>query len=582
MIANLAMLLLAAAEPAAVTGISIMPVADRTEVLIEVDGPVTIDDFSLGDPDRLVIDIAGAQHALPADRFNGIRRGGVLAVRSSQYRANVVRVVLELSEPVSYTVRQEGSSVRVIFKNPGGSFDAWRSIGAGAAVETAPVEVRPVQATRPTTARVQEPVVAQQFPEEPRITVSFEAAPMLDVIATFAAFSGRSIVAGPNVTGNVTADINNQPWDLALEAILESHGYTISERDSGILQVIPLADLRERETIEDLVTRNFRIRYTSVDSIVPAIQGLLTERGRVTRASATNTLIVTDGRSVLQRIEPLIEQLDVRTPQVTIAAKLVFIDRTTLEELGVVYDLKDSRGSQFNSVVSGFRDIDGDGVLEPNEATDEDVILLGGSSIAALANAQSRVASPTLRLVTTLLLGRHSLITFIDALESLQLSDIQAAPVVTVLDHRQARIQVGEETPVRTIDAGAGGGTGGAFPQATVTFRETGVILQVTPHVTGDQVLLELHAERSNLAAAPSDLGITFQTQESDTQVLVNDGETVVIGGLTIIEKTQARSGIPFLMDLPVIGRLFSTTTDRENKRDLMIMVTPHIVRDGV
>ncbi|MGH7480740.1 MAG: type II and III secretion system protein, partial [Longimicrobiales bacterium] len=163
----------------------------------------------------------------------------------------------------------------------------------------------------------------------------------------------------------------------------------------------------------------------------------------------------------------------------------------------------------------------------------------------------------------------------------LQLSDIQAAPVVTVLDNRQARIQVGEETPVRIIEAGAGGTGGGSFPQATVTFRETGVILEVTPHVTGDQVLLELHAERSNIAAAPSDLGITFQTQESDTQVLVNDGETVVIGGLTIIEKSQARSGIPFLMDLPVLGKLFATTQEREVKRDLMIMVTPHIVREG-
>jgi type IV pilus assembly protein PilQ len=102
----------------------------------------------------------------------------------------------------------------------------------------------------------------------------------------------------------------------------------------------------------------------------------------------------------------------------------------------------------------------------------------------------------------------------------------------------------------------------------------------VTPHVTGNQVLLDLRAERSNVGAAPSDVGVIFQTQNASTQVLVNDGETVVIGGLTIIEKTKSRTGIPLLMDLPVIGALFRNETERENKRDLLIMVRAHIVRE--
>ena len=110
--------------------------------------------------------------------------------------------------------------------------------------------------------------------------------------------------------------------------------------------------------------------------------------------------------------------------------------------------------------------------------------------------------------------------------------------------------------------------------------------LELTP--TGVELLgyarrmLELHAERSNIAAAPSDLGFTFQTQEAQTQVLVEDGETAVIGGLTIIEKTESRAGIPILMNIPVVGALFRQTLERENKRDLLIMVTPHIVREGM
>ena len=125
-------------------------------------------------------------------------------------------------------------------------------------------------------------------------------------------------------------------------------------------------------------------------------------------------------------------------------------------------------------------------------------------------------------------------------------------------------------------------GSGQNAPQATVRTEQTGIILRVTPHIVGNsQVMLELHAERSNLAAAPSDLGFTFQTQEAETQILVDNGETAVIGGLTIIEKQNVRAGIPFLMDLPVLGALFRNTLTRENKRDLLIMVTPHIVREG-
>jgi type IV pilus assembly protein PilQ len=131
------------------------------------------------------------------------------------------------------------------------------------------------------------------------------------------------------------------------------------------------------------------------------------------------------------------------------------------------------------------------------------------------------------------------------------------------------------------LDLGAqAGGGGAALPAATVDYQETGVILRVTPHVTGEQVLLEIHAERSDAVPASSDIGFVFTTQNASTQVLVRDGETTVIGGLTITEKSRVRTGIPLLMDLPVLGALFRNTREQENKRDLLIMVTPHIVRN--
>jgi type II secretory pathway component GspD/PulD (secretin) len=250
-----------------------------------------------------------------------------------------------------------------------------------------------------------------------------------------------------------------------------------------------------------------------------------------------------------------------------------------MNELGIIYDLKDSRGNQLNTIVSGMADLNGDGILE---STSNNVVLLGGNSIAGLANASIRVAQPQLQILTSLVLNRHSLITFIEALGQTTMSEVQAAPTVTVLANREALVQVGERTPIRVIDAGSSGTSESSqAPRATVSIQETGIILRVTPHVVGNQVLLDLRAENSRVSLAPSDIGITFSTQLSQTQVLVNDGETTVIGGLTVVEKSHVRTGIPGLMEIPFLGALFRTTRDLETKRDLLIMVTPNIIREA-
>jgi len=120
----------------------------------------------------------------------------------------------------------------------------------------------------------------------------------------------------------------------------------------------------------------------------------------------------------------------------------------------------------------------------------------------------------------------------------------------------------------------------GGFPTATVQFEETGIILTATPHVTGgDHILLTLRVERSAADFAESDIGLIFRTQNVETRVLVRDGETVVMGGLTVTERIEVRSGIPLLMNLPLLGALFRSTSELETQRDLMILVTPHIVQ---
>jgi type IV pilus assembly protein PilQ len=552
-----------------VTEVTITPMASQTSVLISVDGGVQFRDFTMEGPHRLVVDLMGANHALPQDDFAAVNRGGIVSMRTSQYSEDVVRVVFVLDRALGYTVMEDPRGLRISLENPTGDFEPWSS---GAMEPFDPTSLIPVAAA---------PVVQ----ESRRISVTWTEAPINDVLLAFAAFSGKSIVPGSNVTGMfVTADINDQPWDVALRTILQGQGLAAAEDEYGIIRVDNISDLNDREAIEPVITRTYRISYATATEAQTAVQPLLTERGNVTVSQSTNTLIVSDIQRIHTDISALVSQLDVETPQVSIQAKIIFVNRTDLDELGVTYELKDSRGNQFNTLTSGQADLDGDGTLE---AVSEPVVALGGNSVAALGNATARVTAPTLQILTSLVMGRHQLVAFIDALSAVQLSDVEAAPQVTVLDNQQADILVGEITPIRTIDAGSGGaqgaGGGGAqFPTAQVAQQETGIKLQATPHVTDDNhILLEVLAERSAAELADSDAGFIFRTQRAQTRVLVEDGETVVIGGLTQTERTEAVAGIPLLMDLPLIGGLFRTRRNNQIQRDLIILVTPNIVRSG-
>ena len=258
---------------------------------------------------------------------------------------------------------------------------------------------------------------------------------------------------------------------------------------------------------DSLVTRTYRINYVPVAEMQVSLEPLASERGNISMNPTTNTLIVTDVPSVIQRVDQMVQQLDVRTPQVTIEAKIIFVNRTDAEELGIVYDLKDSRGNSLNRVHPAPDPQD------PTEGTHDNLVLLGGNSIAALGNANSRVQGPQLETLISLVLGRFTLVSFLEALQLAELSDVQAAPVVTTLDNQEAEIWVGERTPIRVVDlaSGAAAGGGGATvtaPRATAELVETGIRLRVTPHITADRrILMQMHAERSSAQLAATDIG---------------------------------------------------------------------------
>ncbi|CAN5232508.1 hypothetical protein BH23GEM4_BH23GEM4_12500 [soil metagenome] len=565
----------ARADSGSVTNVRLEANAGRAELTIEVTGDFRWSDFQLSDPARLVIDVGNARSSLPAKSFDGIDRGGVEAVRTSQFRADVVRLVVDLERTTAYRVERVPEGLRISLAGSAQAFQPWSAAESGAYAAELPAFPQQTASAAPAVQQQR-----QQQSQARRITVNFFEADIRDVLDSFAEFTGRSIIPGRGVEGTITANINDQPWDIALRELMGAYGYAVQELPSGIIRVDNLENLATARTQEPLVTQTFRINYLPVGELVETLTPMKTERGQISANPSTNTLIFTDVAGVVDNIARLIGQLDTRTAQVAIQAKIVFVNRTDVEELGVTYDLKDSRGNSLNRLVS---------VPDPNnpgEFTNQDLVLLGGSSIAALGNANARISGASLETVISLVLGRYTLVTFLDALQTAELSDVQASPLVTTLSNQEANILVGERTPIRVVDLGsptAAAGAGGAVARATTELVETGIKLRVTPYVTADRrILLQLRAARSSAQLAATEIGVLFQTQEAGTRLLVNDGETAVIGGLTVTEVTQTRAGIPILMDLPIVGALFRTTRSREQKRDLLIMVTPHIVEERI
>ena len=637
----------------AVRSVSVVPASGRAEIVIGVDASVDVDDFALESPYRVVVDLKGAVLAM-SPRYDRQPRGGVVNVRAAMFKPNVVRVVIEMDGAHSYDVTRKDGEVRISVNGGASNFASWYSDASMAKRQAANSENTQSAASAPasTTAAVSKTAEAADdtdddtsvspssdistsyspadapkmrltsaaaLSDQPRITVTYQDADIRDVIAAFAAFSGRTIVVGKDVQGTITAEIKNQPWDVALRAILQGQGLAAAEDPlSGIITVDSYKNIASKAASEPLVTQMVAVNYAKAATLVSTLTGLLARdctpgsvpqsqqnaqtscyaRGAVAADTATNTLLITEAASRMPDLLSYVKNLDVRTPQVAIKAKIIFVNRTDIEEMGLSYDLGTGNDQFFSQLVQRIDpttskpvDTNGDGVPDAfggGTAFTGDRVLLGGNALSAIANANARVVNPALKLVFSAALGKFQLTSFLDALQEVQLADLQAEPSIVTLDNRRAEILVGQEIPIRVLDLGTQGqqGGGGAqgtnVPRATVQLKEVGIILSVTPHITNNrQVLLNLHAENSDAQLASSDVGFIFGKQRADNQLLVADGETAVIGGLTVTQVTSSKSGIPLLVDLPLIGRLFGVTRTSEQKRDLLNLVTPHIIDEG-
>ncbi len=475
-----------------------------------------------------------------------------------------------------------------------------------------------------TDARVMRPVQqAQQRSAQPRITVTYQGSDIRDVLAAFAAFSGRTIIPSSAVpAAKVDAEIRDQPWDVALQAILASQGLAATEDANGIIIVDTQERIAARSATEPLVTRIVRLNYqratavgeqirqrllqcipsertsTSGNNINPAAvpgqppvagpppaqptiagaptssgggSGSCVGRGNVSADEVTNSVSITSPSSVVDDLVAFAETLDLRQPQVNIKAKIVLVNRTDLDALGIKYDLG-SRNQFFSQIVQRT-----DSTGKAGSPNDPPQVLLGGNTVSAIANASGVIQGSALQLIYSTALGNFDFTTFLDALQQVSLLDVQAEPSVTILNNRTAELISGSQVPFVPTAGGAGTSLTGPI---TVERVQTGVTLRVTPSVTNNRQIM-MKVETINSGATFSPNGTLIDNNSSRSELLVPDGQTVVIGGLTQTTVQLVKSGIPLLVDLPIIGHLFGYTNRQETRRDLLILITPHIVDEG-
>ena len=383
-----------------------------------------------------------------------------------------------------------------------------------------------------------------------RVSLDIQGADIRTVMRSLAEYSGTNIVVGREVQGSVTVNLTEVPWIDALNTICRTQGLGWVEEE-GIIRIETLDNLRKEDvarstadrTLEDLqpmTTQIVRAVYATATELKPAIEKTLTARGHVEVDPRTNSLVITDvSRRVSAAVE-MVQHLDSRTPQIEITAKLVDVDARFTRELGI------------NWTAYGLHSDD-------------------GRTTGDIEVTPTQIIDPAANVRFGLVRSWGTFNAMLTALEQDNKADIISNPRITTVNNREARILVGRKIPLIVLDE-----AGNAVTQLTTI----GITLRVTPHINDDErITLDLHPEVSDLASqATVQGGIIINTSEADTRVIVDDGETAVIGGLIRSNTSKLKRGVPYLKDIPILGFAFSSTSEVKEKRELLIFITPRII----
>ena len=404
-----------------------------------------------------------------------------------------------------------------------------------------------------------------------RMSLNFQDIPIRQVLQIFAEFQDFSLVVSDAVTGNVTMRLVDVPWDQALALVLRSRG--LGQRQEGsVLYIAPAADIAqtEREELEanqevealvPMQTAYIPVNYAVASEMLTLIQGganggILSDRGRATVDNRTNTLIIQDAPIVLAEIRSMLERLDVPVRQVLIKARIVNAETSFGDALGIRWGgVQTFPGFGDEFILSG-----GLGGFGNSFSDSQLVVDLGPTT----SNSSFAIGYA----------GDNGLLQLeLAALEDSGNGEVVAQPSITTQDQQTARIESGLQIPYQAQAGGTAGGSTTEFVSAVLS-------LEVTPQITPDGriiMLLDIHQD----SVVPGGGGVpAISTNNVTTRVLVDDGDTVVLGGVFREEAVTTVSKTMVLGDLPYIGGLFRRTENSETKTELLIFITPSIIND--
>jgi type IV pilus assembly protein PilQ len=498
--------------------------------------------------------------------------------------------VVDFATPVNFVdaLRVDGSSRLVI--NAQGDFEqlAYQSD------EQYVVEVRRAVAPKGQVAEEKKEYTGE------RLTLNFQDIDVRAVLQLLADTSGQNIVVSDTVQGSVTLRLQNVPWDQALDIVLRTKGLAMRRRDNVIL-VAPQdeianrekAELQARKEVEDLAplrTEYLQVNYAKaadLAALIKARQGnsILSPRGSVAIDERTNTLLLQDTSDRLADIRRLVATLDIPVRQVLIESRIVIVNDDFSRELGVrlgatyvtdkgddgLVSVSGSAAASNTIVGSALENLQNSGTPFPVQ------VPTGAGNFTDRYNVNLPVSNPAGRIALAVLNGDYLVDLELSAAQAEGRGEIVSTPRVITANQREATIEQGVEIPYQ--ESSSSGAT-------TTQFKKAVLSLKVKPQITPDnRVILDLTVSKDSVGQlVPSATGgvvPSIDTREIVTQVLVNDGQTVVLGGIMETERRTSENKVPWLGDIPVVGHLFKTTTNRNNKDELLIFVTPKILREG-
>jgi len=483
--------------------------------------------------------------------------------------------VVDFATPVKYIdANMEGTNT-VIYIEPEGQYDylAYQADGVLA------INVKPItKAEKAKLAQADFPYSGE------KLSLNFQNIEVRAVLQLIADFTGQNLVASDTVDGGITLRLQNVPWDQALDLVLKTKG--LAKRQMGnVLLVAPAEEIAAREKIEleavkqveelaPLLSEYVQLRYakaTDIASLLTSESGLMSLRGTAVVDERTNTLLMKDTGDNLDKIREAIALLDIPVRQVLIEARIVIANTSVGEKLGIRWGGGGMKANSDNYMKFGASQttlsetnqilIDRANGDDPGEISFPDayVVDLGVSDVGASSIA---VGISTFDYLLDLELS---------AVETDGNAEIVSQPRVITADGQTASIQSGTEIPYQ--EASSSGAT-------SISFKSAVLKLEVTPQITpDDRIIMDLKINQDSIGEVTA-AGPTIDTNALETQVLVENGETIVLGGIFRSEETFATTKTPFFGDIPLIGVLFRRTEHVESKAELLVFITPRLVKD--